>query len=401
MLSPLYQAEEAVAEEARRSRCPAEEVRHASGVLFPLATVVPDLPGPYLSVGAWDSVSPSCLSSKRHSPDGKRAAFPALKRLSLTLLLEAAQQATNCHNITDRLHKHYLSPLYALEFAIGFPCNLFVVLFYAFWLPSWKSINVYMFNLAISDLIFQCTLPVLSYNYMHNKALPFVGCVVTRYILHVNLYASILFMVWVDVDRLLLLWYPQRNHFLLSCKASLFISFLNWIWVTIEITPLIIFVINDLTSTNGTKCNDFASMNPPIHVLNYSLLLTTVAYVLPLLTLFLLTSKMISLLKEREHVLGTSFQRPVNILKTVTVMGLVLHMPVHLMRTMALASRSTELEDCTKVYIHAVYIITRPMAFSHSLINPVFYVLMTERFREILQDKWRKFGYLTICRRLS
>ncbi|KAM9462834.1 succinate receptor 1-like [Clarias gariepinus] len=310
-------------------------------------------------------------------------------------------RASNCHNITDLLHTHYLSPLYALEFAIGFPCNLFVVLFYVFWLPSWKSINVYMFNLAISDLILLCTLPVLSYNYMHDQIFSPVGCVVTRYILHVNLYASILFMVWVGVDRLLLLWYPQRNHFLLSCKASLFISFLNWIWVTIEITPLIIFVINDQKRTNWTKCHDFASMKPPIPVLDYCLLLTAVAYVLPLLTLFLLTSKMISLLKEREHVLGTSFQRPVNILKTVTVMGLVLYLPLHLMRTMALASHSTKLEKCTKVYIHAAFIITRPIAFSHSLINPVFYVLMTERFREILQDKWRKFGYLTICRRLS
>ncbi|KAF5892134.1 succinate receptor 1-like [Clarias magur] len=229
--------------------------------------------------------------------------------------------APNCPNITDLLQTHYLSPMYALEFAIGFPCNLFVVLFYVFWLPTWNSINVYMFNLAISDLIFLCTLPALSYNYLHNQEFPLVGCVVTRYILHVNLYASILFMVCVGVDRLILLWYPQRNHFLLSCKASLLISFLNWILVTIQMAPLIMFAYHDLKKTNWMTCNDFGSMKPTIPLLIYSLLLTTVAYGLPLLTIYLSASKMISLLKRREEVLGTSFQRPVNILKAAVLAG--------------------------------------------------------------------------------
>ncbi|XP_053367567.1 succinate receptor 1-like [Clarias gariepinus] len=311
--------------------------------------------------------------------------------------------ASTCSDITALLQTHYLSPIYVLEFAIGVLCNLSVVLFYVFWLPSWKSINVYMFNLAISDLIFLCTLPVLSYKYTHNQELPLVGCVLTRYILHVNMYSSILFMGCVGVDRLTLLWYPQRNHFLLSCKASLIISFLNWILVTIELAPLIMFANHDLKKTNWTKCNDFGSMNPPVPLLIYSLLLTTVAYVLPLLTIYLSASKMISLLKKREEVLGTSFQRPVNILKAAVVMFLVLYMPYHVMRNMRLASQlpALGLTQCTIVYIEAVYIITRPIAFFHSVINPVFYVLMTDRFKEVLQEKWKQLRGLTICRRLS
>ncbi|XP_053094717.1 succinate receptor 1-like [Pangasianodon hypophthalmus] len=312
-------------------------------------------------------------------------------------------QASNCSDITTLLLIHYISPIYAVEFAVGFLGNLTVILGYVFCLPSWKSTNVYLFNLAISDLIFLCTLPVLTYNYTHNRESPPVSCVVIRYILHVNLYASILFMVWVGVDRLLLLLYPQRNHFLLNWKASLFVSFLNWIWVTIEIGPHINFIINDLKKTNWTKCNDFASMYQTTPVLTYSLLLTTVAYVLPLLTLYQLSSKMVSLLQKREEVLGTSFQRSVSIVKAAVVMLLVLYMPYHVMRNIRLVSQlpGLGLLQCTKAYIEAVYIITRPIAFSHSVINPVFYVLMTDRFREVLRDKWKKFGRLAKLRRLS
>lgn len=293
--------------------------------------------------------------------------------------------------------------MYATEFAIGFLVNLFVILFYVFCLPSWKSINVYMFNLAISDLICLSTLPVLSYNYMNNQDFPPVGCVVTRYILHVNLYSSILFMMWVGVDRLLLLWYPQRNHILLTWKASLFVSFLNWIWVTAETGPLISFVINDLKKNNWTKCNDFASMYQTDSVLTYSLLLTTIGYVLPMLTLCLLSSRMVSLLKKREEVLGTSFQRPVSIMKAAALMLLVFYTPFHVMRNIRLVSQlpSLGLFQCTKAYIEAVYIITRPIAFAHSVINPVFYVLMTDRFKEVLQEKWNQFRRLAKLRRLS
>lgn len=292
--------------------------------------------------------------------------------------------------------------MYAAEFVIGFPANLFVILVYVFCLPSWKSTNVYMFNLAISDLIFLCTLPALTYNYMHDLVFSPNGCVVNRYILHVNLYASILFMVWVGVDRFLLMWYPQRNHFLLTWKASLLVSLVNWIWVTIENGPLVNFLIRDLKHNNWNICNDFSSMYETTPVLTYSLLLTAVAYVLPLLTLGLLTGRMVSLLKKREDVLGTSFQRPVNIVKAAAVMLLVLYMPIHVMRNLRLTSRLSELElsECTKAYIEAAYIISRPIAFAHSVINPVFYVLITDRFREVLQVKWNAFERLVTLRRL-
>ncbi|XP_058262994.1 succinate receptor 1-like [Hemibagrus wyckioides] len=310
---------------------------------------------------------------------------------------------SNCSDIPKLLLIHYLSPMYAVVFAIGFLGNLFVILGYVFCLPSWQSTNVYMFNLAISDLICLCTLPLLSYNYSHSKNLPPVACVIVRYILHINLYSSILFMVWVGVDRSLLMWYPQRDRFLLTWKASLLVSFLNWIWVILELIPYFSFIIIDLKETNWSKCNDFSSLSQTTPVLTYSLWLTTIAYVLPLLTLYLFSSRMVSLLKNREEVLGTSFQRPVSILKCATILFLVLYMPFHLMRNVRLASRLPEfgLLQCTQDYIEAAYIITRPIAFAHSAINPVFYVLMTDRFREILQDKWQQFARKANLRRLS
>ncbi|KAF5895305.1 succinate receptor 1-like, partial [Clarias magur] len=104
----------------------------------------------------------------------------------------------NCSSvITALFERDYLSPMYALEFTIGFSGNLVVVLGYIFCLPAWKSTNVYLFNLSVSDLIFLCTLPELSYSYAHDfKKISSALCLTNRYILNVNMYSSILFMMW-------------------------------------------------------------------------------------------------------------------------------------------------------------------------------------------------------------
>ncbi|XP_047662603.1 succinate receptor 1-like [Tachysurus fulvidraco] len=283
--------------------------------------------------------------------------------------------------------------MYGLESAIGFIGNLVVVLGYIFCLPAWKSTNVYLFNLSVSDLIFMCTLAWLSYNNAYNlKIFNSSLCIINRYILHVNLYSSILFMMWVSVDRFLLICHPQREHILLTLKAAIIISILNWIWVTVQIAPLMFFIIQDLERNGRKVCSDFGSLGDPRVTLIYSTVLTITGYVIPLIGLFLASQKMVSVLVKRQEVLGTSFQRPVRIVRIAAIMFLVLYTPLHVTRIVRLASRLPELHlsGCVLDYINGAYILSRPFGFAHSTINPVFYFLMTDSFKEALQDKWRQ-----------
>ncbi|XP_027017980.2 succinate receptor 1-like [Tachysurus fulvidraco] len=295
--------------------------------------------------------------------------------------------------ITPLLEKYYLTPMYGLEFTIGFIGNLVVILGYIFCLPTWKSTNVYLFNLSVSDLVFLCTLPELAYNYAHNlKKFNSSLCIINRYILHVNMYSSILFMMWVSVDRLLLICHPHREHILLTLKAAIIITILNWIWVNIQIAPLVVFIIQDLEENNWTACRDFSSLGNPQVTLIYSIILTITGYVIPLIGLFLASQKMVSLLVKRQEVLGTSFQRPVRIVRSAAIMFLLLYTPIHVMRNTRIASRLPELNfsRCVLDYINGAYIVTRPYAFINNIVNPVFYFLMTDSFKEALQDKWRQ-----------
>ncbi|XP_069004339.1 succinate receptor 1-like [Embiotoca jacksoni] len=304
--------------------------------------------------------------------------------------------AHNCTQIDDMLEKYYLSPFYAIEFSIGFPGNLLVVLGYIFCLPQWQSYNIYLFNLAVSDLIFLCTLPRLAYLYSNEQSETSpVACVINRYVLHVNLYSSILFMVWLSMDRFLLIKHPSRNHYLLRPRTAMFMSGISWLAVNVQVAPMIALMVQDLQRENWSRCQDFASLKGDVNVLGYSMGLTVTGYILPLLGLCVFSQQIAHLLYVQERALPrrtTSYKRPLRIAISAAAMFLVLYTPYHVLRNVRIASRQSwaGLQLCTMMYIEALYILTRPLAFLHSVINPVFYFLMGDKFRELLFSHVRK-----------
>ncbi|XP_056905903.1 succinate receptor 1-like isoform X2 [Takifugu flavidus] len=250
--------------------------------------------------------------------------------------------AFNCTEIDDVLEKYFLPPLYGLEFCLGFPGNLLVVLGYIFCLPAWQSCHIYLFNLAVSDLVFLCTLPHLSYIYGHDQSLnsPFF-CIVNRYILHVNLYSSILFMVLLSMDRFLLVRHPMRNHWLQKRRTALAVTALGWLVVNVQVAPMIVLMVQDLQKGNWRQCKDFSSLTGDINSFVYSLGLTLTGYVFPLLALCGFTYQIAHLLRLQERALqgrAASFKRPVRVVASAAAMFLVLYTPYHVMRNIRIAS---------------------------------------------------------------
>ncbi|XP_026231672.1 succinate receptor 1 [Anabas testudineus] len=304
----------------------------------------------------------------------------------------------NCTQLVDVLKRYYLSPTYGIEFCIGFPGNLLVILGYLFCLPEWQSCNIYLFNLAVSNLIFLCTLPQLSYLYANNQSetRPFT-CIINRYILHVNLYSSILFKAWVSMDRFLLIKYPTRNHCLLRVRTALIVTGLSWLAVNVEVAPMIVLISRDLQSGNSSICKDFSSLQleGDINLLGYSLGLTITGYILPLAALCGFSYQIAHLLHVQQKVLTlreASYKRPLKVVATTAVMFLVLYSPYHVLRNVRIASRQfwAGMDQCGLAYIEDLYILTRPVAFLHSVISPIFYFFMGDKFRKLLLAKLRK-----------
>ncbi|XP_023559841.1 succinate receptor 1 [Octodon degus] len=293
------------------------------------------------------------------------------------------------------LQKYYLPICYGIEFIVGILGNTVVVFGYLFCLKNWNSSNIYLFNLSISDLAFLCTLPMLMRSYAHqNWIYGEVFCIINRYVLHANLYTSILFLTFISIDRYMLIKYPFREHLLQKKEFAVLISLAIWVLVTLELLP-ILPLINPITTEQGTACLDFASSGEPGYNLIYSMCLTLVGFFIPLSVMCFFYYKIAVFLKQRSRQLTATLplEKPLLLVIMAVVIVSVLFTPYHILRNVRIASRldSWKHNECTEIILKSLYTVTRPVAFLNSAINPVFYFLMGDHFREMLMSKLRHY----------
>uniref|UniRef100_A0A670Y6S9 Succinate receptor 1 n=1 Tax=Pseudonaja textilis TaxID=8673 RepID=A0A670Y6S9_PSETE len=293
----------------------------------------------------------------------------------------------SCHPmLPDYLEKYYLTTMYSLEFIFGFIGNVVVGLGSLFYWKTWKSGNIYLFNLILSDLSFLCTLPWLVSSYSKGTD-DDTWCQFNRIILFFNLYTSILFLTFISIDRYLLIKYPFKNHFLQKRATAIVISVAIWIWIILELSPIYYFITTQ--NSSGSQCLDYASSGNAIPNLIYSLILTVTGFIIPLCIMWFFYIKTRALLISHSLQITTTLplEKPlVLIIMAVSIFSL-LFAPYHVMRNVRIASRASSFwksSECTKNLIKAVYTITRPIAFLNSVINPIFYFLMGDHFREMI-----------------
>ncbi|XP_054839649.1 succinate receptor 1 [Eublepharis macularius] len=299
-----------------------------------------------------------------------------------------------CLDISKYLEKYYLSTMYALEFIFGITGNSIVVFGYVFCLKNWKSGNIYLFSLTLSDWAFLCTLPLLVSSYS-NGTWPYkmIWCQVNRILLHANLYTSILFLSLISIDRYLLMKYPFRNHFLQKRNVAVAFSIAIWVSVSLELLPMLFFIRVQNVTNSTNKCMDYASSGDADTSLTYSLILTVVGFIIPLCVMCFFYMKTLNVLKSRSSQLtaALTLEKPLTLVIMAMSIFSLLFTPYHIMRNVRIASRIKlwELSECTRNVINIVYILTRPVAFLNSVINPIFYFFMGDHFREMLISRVR------------
>ncbi|XP_030072533.1 succinate receptor 1 isoform X2 [Microcaecilia unicolor] len=300
----------------------------------------------------------------------------------------------SCLKVDHLLEKYYLSILYTLEFILGMLGNSIVICGYIFCMKKWSTGNIYLFNLCVSDLAFLCTLPMLVQSYSkENWIYGDFMCQANRYLLFANLYTSILFLTFISIDRYMLIKHPFKEHLLQKKHSAIIISAAIWIIVTIEILPILTFIGPNNTH-NGGNCSNYASSGDAHKNLIFSICLTFLGFLIPMCVMCFFYVKLVFVLRKRNEQLTAivPLEKPLMLVILAMTIFSCLFTPYHIMRNVRIASRleSWKISECTKSIINSVYIISRPLAFMNSVINPVFYFLMGDNFRDMLMTKVRQ-----------
>ncbi|XP_053176302.1 P2Y purinoceptor 14-like [Scomber japonicus] len=159
---------------------------------------------------------------------------------------QTADDDINQCDQTDAKAHLFFMVVYTLVFVVGLVLNsLTLTVYFCSAQQQVSSIMmVYLKNLAACDFLLCLCLPLRIIKYISSfVTFHLVYCNFAVFGLYLNMYASILFMGYIAVNRYLKIIYPLGNHFLRTVQAARIISTVTWVFL---LAPVISYVTMSL-----------------------------------------------------------------------------------------------------------------------------------------------------------
>ncbi|XP_030260108.1 C-C chemokine receptor type 6a isoform X3 [Sparus aurata] len=294
---------------------------------------------------------------------------------------------------------------------LGFVGNSLVIVTYAFYKRTKSMTDVYLLNVAIADLLFVLSLPLIVYNELSSWSMGPLACKVLRGSYSVNLYSGMLLLACISADRYIAIVQARRSFRLRSLPYSRVICTIVWVCALLLSVPTFYFYhwyepgINeesfyfDEEETTPTQ-----APSPPQYVCEFMFsdnitawrtkiavpsTQLAVGFFLPMLIMvFCYAAVIVTLLKAR------NFQRhkAVRVVLAVVAVFIICHLPYNMMLLYDTATMF-QLQSCdASDALHTAKTVTQTIAYLHCCLNPVLYafvgVKFRNHFRRIFQDLW-------------
>ncbi|XP_053329985.1 P2Y purinoceptor 4 [Spea bombifrons] len=325
---------------------------------------------------------------------------------SFTLLLSPlpsnVTEEDNESCIFNEQFKFLILPIsYSAVFIVGLPLNATAIWIFIAKIRPWSPTTVYMFNLALSDMLYVLSLPTLVYYYADHNNWPFgeALCKIVRFLFYTNLYCSILFLTCISVHRYLGVCHPLRSLQRVKVKHARIICASVWLSVSICLVPNLIFVTVSPRG-NSIICHDTTTPDQFETYVEYSTAVMSLLFGVPCLVITccygFMARELTKPLVSGSHTLPSYKKRSIKTIVVVLVVFTICFLPFHITRTLYYYARLKEECQFLKV-VNIIYKITRPMASANSCIDPVLYFLASDSYqRRLLRTVTRVSG---TCRR--
>ncbi|CAI5669734.1 hypothetical protein ACER0C_002522 [Sarotherodon galilaeus] len=149
---------------------------------------------------------------------------------------------------------HFFMLVYSLLFLVGLLLNGFILKFYFHQVrqQASSSLMVYLKHLTAADFLLCLSLPLRIIHYASSSGIVYIlHCSFGATSLYLNMYASILFMGYIAVNRYLKIVHPSGTHILQTVRTAHIVSMVTWVFLLAQaIAYNIMFFIthNPLTS---------------------------------------------------------------------------------------------------------------------------------------------------------
>ncbi|EPY81638.1 LOW QUALITY PROTEIN: cysteinyl leukotriene receptor 2 [Camelus ferus] len=289
----------------------------------------------------------------------------------------------------ENFKREFYPIVYLIIFIWGALGNGFSI--YVFLQPYKKStsVNVFMLNLAISDLLFTSTLPFRVDYYLRGSNWIFgdLTCRIMSYSIYVNMYSSIYFLTVLSVVRFLATVHPFRLLHATSIRSAWILC--GGIWLFIMAVSTMLLNNGSEPKGNVTSCLDLNSNKvTKLKTMNYIALV--VGFLLPLCILsicYLLIIRTLLKVEVPESGLRLSHRKALTTIIIALIIFLLCFLPYHILRTLHLIMwKAGKCKD----KLHKAVVISLALAAANSCFNPLLYYFAGENFKDRLKSALRK-----------
>ncbi|NXC15892.1 CLTR2 protein, partial [Corythaeola cristata] len=253
---------------------------------------------------------------------------------------------------------------------------------YVFLQPSQRktSVNIYMQNLAVSDLMFVSTLPFRATYFLLGSRWIFgdIVCRIMTYTLYVNMYCSIYFLTMLSVVRFTAIVYPFKHWKVTNMKYAKIICTAIWVFVLAASSPL--FSKEIAGYSNPVKCLDLhPSSTHRLRMMNSFVLV--VGFILPFCTIivcYIFAIKALLRSRTPQPKKAICHKKALSTIIITLILFLLCFLPYHVLRTVHLMDSSCSQANLP---LHKTLVVTLCLAAMNSCLDPILYYVAAENFK--------------------
>ncbi|KAM9294365.1 B2 bradykinin receptor-like [Gastrophryne carolinensis] len=272
-------------------------------------------------------------------------------------------------------------------FAVGFIENLFVILVFLLHRSRCTVAEIYLGNMAATDLIFVSGLPFWAISISRGFTWPFGSflCVAVNSVIMLNLFSGIYFLMMVSIDRYLALVKTMSVGRMRTPRWAKVNCAVIWIFSALMSLPKVIFrQVAFVPEVNATACfTNYPSDN--WNIIN-NITLNIVGFVIPIIVIGFCTFQIIKVLRDKtmqKFKEQNNEKRATWLVLAVLLVFIICWLPFHISAFIDTLDKFKVFPKCAVEGPNEVFNqISTYMGFSNSCINPLLYVIVGKHFRK-------------------
>ncbi|NXJ00648.1 GPR34 protein, partial [Psophia crepitans] len=315
---------------------------------------------------------------------------------SLAINFSEIQNNASCP-LDDTSLSFALAAFYFIIFVVGLVGNIIALLAFLCIPQKRNSIQVYLVNVAVADLLLIFCLPFrIIYHVKNNWMFGLILCKTVGTLFYMNMYISIVLLGLISLDRYVKINKSAKRTKMLSTTQSIRICCVVWALAIICFITVVAPSFFKSEDRNSTMCFHYRNKQnaKPEAILNYIIVIIFwIVFFLLILSYAKIAKNLLKISKKRANFPNAGkYTRTARNSFVVLIIFTICFVPYHVFRFVYITSQLQNPSCYWKDIIHKCNEVMLIFSSFNSCLDPVMYFLMSTSVRKTVLE--------LVCRRL-